>query len=615
MRIDRVEVEGGFLDGLSLEFAAGFNVLIGPRGTGKTSIIELIRYALDLPFLSENIRPETRQHARSVLKDGSITVHYSDANQRFRVTRTGDDKARPAQGDRSRAMVLAQNEIEGIGTSAKSRLRLIDGFISEAPARAAQQAELRSIEAELAAIRHDIMALDEQLGAFAQVAEELLAARLAQKQMLQLRKELTADELTLNELSKKAQVFVKGDEHAKHVGSAVKVWLTAIRRAADITPPDHSVSDAKVFPTSSKRRADLVKARALLDNVLNLATAVSHDVDKDQKYLSDAAIAVDAQSRPIRAKLEAAQRGAGDLARRIANLEKRIAQGEALAEVRGQKAQQVIALQAKRSTVLDRIDESVSSRSLERENIAERLSQHLRPAVKIAIAQRANLSEYGAAISTTLRGTGMHAATLSEQIAARISPRHLVELVEAGDKTTLAKIVQITPDRAQRLITAISNAGTSDLVAAEVDDDVQISLLSGSDYKRIDNVSTGQRCTAIVPILLSQETGCLIIDQPEDHLDNAYIVDTLVTAVKNRSAELQVIFSTHNANVPVLGEADRVVEMGSDGEHGYREACDILDAPKVVHAITAIMEGGKEAFEQRARFYRDHAAIDAEPEP
>lgn len=48
MLIRRMQVEGGFLDGLDLRFEAGLNVLIGGRGTGKSSIIELIRYCLDV---------------------------------------------------------------------------------------------------------------------------------------------------------------------------------------------------------------------------------------------------------------------------------------------------------------------------------------------------------------------------------------------------------------------------------------------------------------------------------------------------------------------------------------------------------------------------------------
>ena len=51
--IERIQVEEGFLDGLDLTFVSGLNVLIGPRGSGKTSVIELIRFCLDVKGITE----------------------------------------------------------------------------------------------------------------------------------------------------------------------------------------------------------------------------------------------------------------------------------------------------------------------------------------------------------------------------------------------------------------------------------------------------------------------------------------------------------------------------------------------------------------------------------
>jgi hypothetical protein len=64
-----------------------------------------------------------------------------------------------------------------------------------------------------------------------------------------------------------------------------------------------------------------------------------------------------------------------------------------------------------------------------------------------------------------------------------------------------------------------------------------------------------------------------------------------------------MIFSTHNANIPVLGNADRVILLGSDGTRGFVRHAGALDDPKSVDAITTVMEGGIEAFDKRAKFY------------
>ena len=145
------------------------------------------------------------------------------------------------------------------------------------------------------------------------------------------------------------------------------------------------------------------------------------------------------------------------------------------------------------------------------------------------------------------------------------------------------------------------------LATVVVEDFVAFQLLDGPEYKDISELSTGQRCTVVLPIVLCHTERLLIVDQPEDHIDNAFIADTLIRGVLARSANGQIIFSTHNANIPVLGNADRVIDfLGSDGRRGFALAAAGLNEPAVVSAITTVMEGGAEAFERRASFYGRH---------
>src|SRR5262249_39656060 len=112
----------------------------------------------------------------------------------------------------------------------------------------------------------------------------------------------------------------------------------------------------------------------------------------------------------------------------------------------------------------------------------------------------------------------------------------------------------------------------------------------------------GQRCTAILPIILNHTERMIVLDQPEDHLDNAFVVGTLVKAITARGGA-QTIIATHNPNIPVLGDAAQVVHMDSDGTICFVRAAGELTSPQIVDAITTIMEGGREAFARRAEFY------------
>jgi energy-coupling factor transporter ATP-binding protein EcfA2 len=158
------------------------------------------------------------------------------------------------------------------------------------------------------------------------------------------------------------------------------------------------------------------------------------------------------------------------------------------------------------------------------------------------------------------------------------------------------------------VVQSLAESGAEQLLAADIDDGVVLSLLDGGEYKSTDRLSTGQRCTVVLPILLSHHGEVLVVDQPEDNLDNAFVTDTLVQAITDRKAGDQIIFATHNANIPVLGDAERVVVMDSDGRRAFVRVAAPLDDPRSVTAITTLMEGGIEAFRRRAEFYARFAS-------
>jgi ABC-type cobalamin/Fe3+-siderophores transport system ATPase subunit len=157
-----------------------------------------------------------------------------------------------------------------------------------------------------------------------------------------------------------------------------------------------------------------------------------------------------------------------------------------------------------------------------------------------------------------------------------------------------------------RLVAHLQQQPITDLLLAPLDDSVDFALLDGQGYKPTRNLSMGQRCTVVLPLLLAEERDSILLDQPEDHLDNAFIVETLVKAIRERAANGQVIVATHNANIPVLGEARQVVVLASDGRRGFISTAGALDDDDSVTAITTLMEGGRKAFETRAAFYHAH---------
>jgi len=172
--ISRIQVEEGFLDGLDLTFTEGHNVLIGARGAGKTSVIELIRFCLGVPALTERASETSREHALSILGSGRVTVTLNDGKRSIAISRTAEQVARSEPVERI-PVILSQNEIEEVGLHATGRLRLIDSI---RPPRSgaskneeesllayirSQTQERRSVFSELQTIRTQLRELGEQL--------------------------------------------------------------------------------------------------------------------------------------------------------------------------------------------------------------------------------------------------------------------------------------------------------------------------------------------------------------------------------------------------------------------------------------------------------------------
>jgi len=126
------------------------------------------------------------------------------------------------------------------------------------------------------------------------------------------------------------------------------------------------------------------------------------------------------------------------------------------------------------------------------------------------------------------------------------------------------------------------------------------------DYIPFEDASAGQQATALLWALLNQDGPPLIIDQPEDDLDSQIIIE-IVEHVWRAKGKRQLVFSSHNANLVVNGDAElvvccdyRIVGEQSSGEIKIQGAIDIND---VRMEITKVMEGGIEAFKLRKAKY------------
>ena len=125
-------------------------------------------------------------------------------------------------------------------------------------------------------------------------------------------------------------------------------------------------------------------------------------------------------------------------------------------------------------------------------------------------------------------------------------------------------------------------------------------------YIQFSDASAGQQATALLRVLLNQAGPPLLIDQPEEDLDNQVILEIVqeIWKAKNRR---QIIFSSHNPNIVVNGDADLVIccDYRTAGDHsgGQIKCCGAIDVDEIKKEITTVMEGGRDAFRLRKDKY------------
>jgi ABC-type cobalamin/Fe3+-siderophores transport system ATPase subunit len=167
------------------------------------------------------------------------------------------------------------------------------------------------------------------------------------------------------------------------------------------------------------------------------------------------------------------------------------------------------------------------------------------------------------------------------------------EAINLLSKKTKDVITDMTDDTFTRMITFLP------------DDDLNVSYRPEKSKKFIplSNASAGQKTTTILTFLLSYGNQPLLLDQPEDDLDNRLVYDLIVARLKVAKSKRQIIVVTHNANIPVNGDSEYIVSMDSETDIIHVKDTGTMDDEKIRREICDVMEGTKDAFEMRAKKY------------
>ncbi len=617
-QIQYLSVIGGFLDGLRVSFRAGLNTVIGARGTGKTTVVECIAYALDtLPNLDH--APQERKRVETLIKRNlnggriELGIRTKDGST-YKVTRSfGDDPivldedGAPAavslKAGLFRADVYGQNAVESIADRPLFQLDLIDSFATQSIQQISSRE--KQLVSMLAANAHQIIPLEQES---VSIQDELAGLPGVESKLKGFAGTGNGVAAEVNEAHR-----LKGlrDREARSMQRAREMLGQQVNSLRQLQGGVLGRSGSLFDPEAAKG------ANAeILSEVSRLWAACGADVDRLVLQAVDRLAALDAdlvrqgellaqrhrqQELAFRAIIEKHQQAQSQAAERSA-LEKQrnhlIARQQRVVEIE----QRVADLRTERQTLLQQLTEVRDDRFAARHQVAQRINDALKPTIRVTIEQSGNSDQYRLALENKLKGSGVKQAIVAQRITAALTPVELTEVIRRRDVDALIDRAELSQDQAGKVAVSLADQEfLFSLETVEMGDEPLIELKDGENYKDTLALSTGQKCTAILPILLLDSDNPLIIDQPEDNLDNRFIFQTVVESVRRVKQHRQLILITHNPNIPVLGDAEQVVVLESNGVRARLAREGNVDACK--DEIVTLLEGGVEAFQKRGERY------------
>ena len=619
-RIKSITFKGGFLDGSRLDFDENLNCIIGGRGTGKTTVLEALRYAFKRMPDPNNDRERYKSIDKLLqnnLGGGSVHVEIEtlDGLQYTVVRGIGEeplvtnDKDQPVDIDISKDIVFgvdiySQNQIEDIANDAYFQLQLIDKFIHRDIAELERQIrditkELETNATRILDARKVIADLSEAIRELPDVNEKIRGFEKAEHgdEAEALRKEhernaLRAKELQL--LDSVSGIYTGGM-------AGIEGLIQELKQRFEDT------FDSDLGDTPN---------REILEKVRNGAQTAIENVEGKLDAAKDTLKAANTELQGLRAKLNERQ---AVQSKQYRELMDKYEQERAKGVERTQLEQRQADLKGKEKTLADKkvhlgktmadrdqlrtkLSDLRDQRYRLRLDVADRLNKHLSPMIRIRVEQFGNMNDYKALLTQTMKGSGLRYATIVDRAAERIPPSELAALIQNEDHATLERELDLDADRATRMIIQLKDKPEIfSIETVELHDRPIMELKDGLDYKDSAVLSTGQKCTTILPILLMESEHPLLVDQPEDNLDNAFVFETIVQSIREVRGRRQLIFVTHNPNIPVLGDAARVFALKSTGRAAA--VANVGSVDDVAEEIMTILEGGEAAFEARQKRY------------
>jgi len=599
--IRSIHFDGGILDGQTLHFSPELNSLIGIRGSGKSSILEAVRYALDIPRgeKAQDTKYKDELIRHTLGSGGKVTLTASDVyGQEFTISRIFREapnvylggKLQPGVSIREtvlrRPIYFGQKDLSSTGEGFETDL--VEKLVGE---------KLRLLRDEIEAQRQHVREAAQRWLKLSNTAE--------------LKRDYEIQRTDANFRLKKFEEYGVADKLQKRLGfQQDAAALSRMKERADnfvfvlgqlIAEHEDDLRNATSYV--SKQNPDFFSA--YYAEFSNLVAKIEQlkKIEQDARVITGRLHAKQSEFESARTSLQ----------EEFAQVERQLAQELKQTGMTAIQPDDFLA-QQQRKTKAEQMLEALTKQESQQTNIRDALFAEIDKLNELWLREfgtikgeldRVNAGHTALQIEADFKGDKEAAISYMQQLFKGSNIRETTLRAVMEDHVDFGGLLRALPG-------ALAKAGSTpevfektfmqnlvDFVTWQVPNRFVIRYRG----KELKHHSLGQRASALLLYVLSQrQNDVIIIDQPEDDLDNQTIYDDVIKLLREMKPHAQFIFATHNANFPVLGDAEQVHACQYQDEKVATRSGSI-DARPVQEAIINIMEGGQEAFNRRKEVY------------
>jgi histidinol phosphatase-like PHP family hydrolase/DNA repair ATPase RecN len=619
--IASLRVSQGFLSSDTVRFNPNLNCLVGGAGSGKSTVIEFLRFALDQVSGMKQIAEDCHSKLCDLAGPGAcIEVHLIlESGDQLNVTRLFNGQDNPITVKRTSPEealdgvdistlfpihAYSQGEAVSISRNPLAQLELIDRHLDlsgylERVAKARRDLDNQTdglVKLEAAArdrdeVQRQIATLDAQIHNLTSELQSLEKARASTV--------VTSHQLWTTEKNYLVDLVESFDKSLQAIEDTIdEIELLPL----SIPLPDEPTPNKPLLQQCAEATLRLEEARAKVKTILlGALTRGQEEVVAAAKRWKELFEAHEAEYRKF--QLDAGEARIREVNSQLESLRQKLHGSKGRLRSIG-AAEETLRrqLELRRSLLADIRDQRDRVFYARKRKAAE-FVRRIGDTISLGVVHDGNREEYRDLLASLLRGTYAQQSTV-DQLCASTHPCDLADLLRSENVQGIDRSSSIGEKWAGVLLSRAQSEPRFiyQLEGVPLEDRLEIGFkVEQGKYRPIDKLSTGQKATVIVLLTMVEGKQPIVFDQPEDALYTPFIYTEVVSVLRRGKDQRQFILATHNPNIAIAGDTDLSIVLEGTATQAKVESAGGLDDEPTRDLILWHLEGGDDAFRTRGK--------------